>query len=331
MNILPLSIRACLLASALAPFSAIAASDATPAIGQALVNESVAASGNTLWSARSGGYRPLSGLGLDSALSDPNVGAALVYQPNGSLSLFSSVFTPKAYERGSASVPWCAESSGLLRIGSLGQECLMQGTLQFELPGRVASAQTGVNFSGGNWDVTLSYGLTWLMNKLDMVGANAEPQLAELSSSAALPGAFNLLDAQTQGVAIGAQWRLTQASALQLNAALNQLRLHSSGYALPGLNVNEAQAGVGLAYGPFTGNVSGRVQRAYGPAVSGNAALWGGLDLGVSWRTPWRGELTVGARNLVTKGEQVLLPDPQAANTERSSTRTPYVRYKQDL
>ena len=147
----------------------------------------------------------------------------------------------------------------------------------------------------------------------------------------AAPTSSNLIDVRAQGVAMGAQWHLTPASALQFNAALNQLRVHG-GYTLPGLNIDEAQAGLGLLYGQFSGNVSGHVQRARGPLLPGTSgALWGGLDLGVSWRTPWRGELTLGARNLVTKGEEPRLPDPQAASIDRTSTRTPYVRYKQDL
>jgi hypothetical protein len=331
MNILPLSIRICLLTAVCAPLSAMAAGPVVPAGAQALAIEATAATGNTLWSARTGGYRPLSGYGLDADLADDSLGSTLVLQTNNRLSMFSSLFGTQAYERGSASVPWCAESSGLLRIGSLGQECLMQGMLQFELPGRVASAQAGVNFSGQNWDVTLSYGLSWLMDKLELPGgAQAHLRDAEfLANSSSLPTLLNQTDVQTQGLAVGAQWRLTQASALQLNAALNQLRVNN-GYVLPGLNINEAQAGVGLVYGPFSGNVSGHMQRAHSPSLPG-AALWGGLDLGVSWRTPWRGELTIGARNLVTKGEEPLLPDPQAANPDRTSTRTPYVRYKQDL
>lgn len=330
MNMLPLKLRSCVLAALLAPASAFAAGLAVPGPADSLAAEAAPGSGHTLWSARSGGYRPLSSMGLDSSFSDDNAGATLVLQPDGSLSLFSSLVSARSLERGAASVPWCAEASGLLRIGSLGQECLMQGTLQFELPGQIASAQTGVNFSGQNWDVTLSYGLSWLMDKLDISRADPVMNLPGLALGGVLPTSFNLLDAKSQGMALGAQWRLTEASALQLNAAINQLRVQN-GFVLPGLNVSEAQAGVGLVYGPFSGNVSGHMQRATGPALPGSGALWGGLDLGVSWRTPWRGELTLGARNVVTKGEQELLPDPQAASIDRSSARTPYVRYKQDL
>ena len=335
MNMLPLnSPRICLLAALLVPLSAFANGLAPPGNAQSLASAPPPASSNPLWSARSGGYRPLSGYGLDRHLADESLGATLVFQPDGRLSLFSSLswLSPQASQRGATSVPWCAEASGLLRIGSLGQECLMQGTLQFELPGQIASAQTGVNFSGQNWDVTLSYGLSLLMNKLDMTNAHSNLRFPGLTSSNSLPTSNKLIDVQAQSMALGAQWRLTPASALQFNAALNQLRVHG-GYTLPGLNIDEAQAGLGLLYGQFSGNISGHMQRAHGPLLPGTSgALWGGLDLGVSWRTPWRGELTLGARNLVTKGEEPLLPDPQQATSiDRTSTRTPYVRYKQDL
>lgn len=296
---------------------------------ESLIRENAPSTGNRLWSARSGGFQPRSGFGLDGHLNDDNVGATLVLQPDGNLSVFSSLAASAASEPSTTSVPWCAEASGLLRIGSLGQQCLMQGVLQFELPGQIASTQTGVNFSGQNWDATVSYGLSWLMDKLDLAPAQPNRLFAQQLGVGAVGSPVNVIDAQVQGLSMGAQWRLTEQSALQLNAALNQLRMQNNTM-IPGLNINQAQAGVGMVYGPFSGNISGHLQRARGPTLPGNA-LWGGLDLGVSWRTPWRGELTVGARNLVTKGEDVLLPDPQSSSIDRTSTRTPYVRYKQDL
>jgi len=326
MNMSPRTTRA-LLCLALSAGGHAWAAEADSA-GFALAREAAPATGSRLWSARSGGFQPNSGWGLGAHLDDEGIGATMVLQPDGSLSMFSSLLAAQAADGGTTSVPWCAESSGLLRIGSLGQQCLMQGTLQFELPGQITSAQTGVNFGGQQWDVTLGYGVSWLMNKLDLRPAASGLAAQALPASASgLP--IPLVDAQVHGLAMGAQWRLTPQSAFQLNAALNQLRMQNSPV-LPELNVNQAQAGVGLVYGPFSGNVTGHMQRARGPALPGNN-LWGGIDLGVSWRTPWRGELTLGARNLVSKGEDVLLPDPQAASIDRSSTRTPYVRYKQDL
>ena len=74
-----------------------------------------------------------------------------------------------------------------------------------------------------------------------------------------------------------------------------------------------------------------RVVRADGQGGD-PAAAWTGFDLGVSWRTPWRGELSFGAENLISRGDINALPDvPPTTEADQSAARTPYVRYKQDL
>lgn len=55
---------------------------------------------------------------------------------------------------------------------------------------------------------------------------------------------------------------------------------------------------------------------------------WEGLGLGVTWRTPWSGELSVGADNVITRGRNPFAPVGQ--NGEDEGT-VPYVRYEQDL
>ena len=54
----------------------------------------------------------------------------------------------------------------------------------------------------------------------------------------------------------------------------------------------------------------------------------GSLGLGLSWRTPWSGQLTVGADNLVTRGKNPFAP---AASQGDDEGAVPYVRYEQDL
>ena len=55
---------------------------------------------------------------------------------------------------------------------------------------------------------------------------------------------------------------------------------------------------------------------------------WEGLGLGLTWRTPWSGQLTVGADNLVTRGKNPFSP---SYDTEQDEGAIPYVRYEQDL
>ena len=79
---------------------------------------------------------------------------------------------------------------------------------------------------------------------------------------------------------------------------------------------------VGGGYGPFSGNIVGRVTN-----VPGQPGEWRGLGLGFTWRTPWSGQLTVGADNVVTRGKN---PFAAPAGNEEQGT-VPYVRYEQDL
>ena len=85
---------------------------------------------------------------------------------------------------------------------------------------------------------------------------------------------------------------------------------------------NSKSLSVGGGYGAFSANIVGRVVD-----VPGQPGKWEGLGLGLTWRTPWSGQLTVGAENVVTRGK-----NPFSPNSENSDEGTvPYVRYEQDL
>lgn len=78
---------------------------------------------------------------------------------------------------------------------------------------------------------------------------------------------------------------------------------------------------LGGGYGAFSANIIGRVVDTPGQPK------WEGLGLGLTWRTPWSGQLTVGAENVVTRGK-----NPFSLNNENLDEGTvPYVRYEQDL
>ena len=78
---------------------------------------------------------------------------------------------------------------------------------------------------------------------------------------------------------------------------------------------------VGGGIGAFGASIVGHVLDTPGqPAFSG-------LGVGLTWRTPWSGQLTVGADNVVTRGR-----NPFSANSLDDVEGTvPYVRYEQDL
>lgn len=79
---------------------------------------------------------------------------------------------------------------------------------------------------------------------------------------------------------------------------------------------------VGAGVGNFGANIIGRVVDT--PGAPGH---WSGLGLGLTWRTPWSGQLTVGAENVVTRGKNPFAP----SNSDQDEGTVPYVRYEQDL
>lgn len=79
---------------------------------------------------------------------------------------------------------------------------------------------------------------------------------------------------------------------------------------------------LGGGIGAFGVNIIGEVVDTPG------SDKWEGLSLGLSWRTPWSGQLTVGADNLVTRGKNPFSPATSKGDEEGA---VPYVRYEQDL
>ena len=73
--------------------------------------------------------------------------------------------------------------------------------------------------------------------------------------------------------------------------------------------------------GTFGANILGHVTDTPGQA------RWEALGIGLTWRTPWSGQLSVGAENVVTRGK-----NPFSVNGQKDDEGTvPYVRYQQDL
>jgi len=78
---------------------------------------------------------------------------------------------------------------------------------------------------------------------------------------------------------------------------------------------------VGGSYGAFSANIIGQVVDSPGQP------RWENLGLGVTWRTPWSGQLTVGADNIVTSGRNPFSPRGET----RDEGTVPYVRYEQNF
>lgn len=175
----------------------------------------------------------------------------------------------------------------------------------------------------------LSFGLSWLnvenLPLLSGFAANASPIDLALVD---MPGLVDYrLDSSRQVNARGV-WQLGQDKIIDLSATLGRAKVSPIWYGLAnsGLDLDQASLGLGLASGSLRGSIVGRISSIDVPGQIG-ARRWSGLDLGVSWRTPWRGEVTVGAQNVWSAQLDAAAP----READPSQARMPYVQYRQDL
>ncbi|PNS07422.1 hypothetical protein Lysil_1598 [Lysobacter silvestris] len=85
---------------------------------------------------------------------------------------------------------------------------------------------------------------------------------------------------------------------------------------------NTQSLSLGGGVGNIRANIFGRVVNVPGQPK------FEGFGLGVTWRTPWSGQLSVGAENIVTKGSN---PFAVPNKDGKEDSAVPYVRYQQDL
>lgn len=181
-----------------------------------------------------------------------------------------------------------------------------------------------------NPQLEISMGLGWLRNDHALPSIGSDQLLASPIDLALLSGSHGAayqLDSGRNLHATGS-WALSPNSSFNLSAALSRAELSPIWFGLPGadLDWDQISLGVGVSKGSLRGSIVGRIN-SLGPESGLDEQRWGGIDLGVSWRTPWRGEVTVGAQNLWSVP---LAPAPER-ETDASRARVPYVQYRQDL
>ena len=185
---------------------------------------------------------------------------------------------------------------------------------------RVIGSEVGATYNAGRYSLGLSVGT-------DSVPGNASlPRLLP----GAVPGVNGLpgFDGSTQLNAHG-RLALDAKSGIDLGASVGRVRLLPGN--LMGINALDQKAvSFGVDSGPLSGSIVGRTMQPQAgvPGAGYNPdRRWSSIDLGVTWRLPWQGQLSIGAQNLWSSGNSVNTP----AGPEPDQSRTPYVQYHQDL
>jgi hypothetical protein len=181
----------------------------------------------------------------------------------------------------------------------------------------------GLGWMSPEGGLDLTYGLSWLQAR---DGAPAFSGIGAGVPVLTLPQALaSGLESETSLFARG-RWRFADDAALDLGASYGRgstLVNGTLGSTLPGVDIDQLSLSLGVDAGSLRGAIVGHVLRSDDPLLVGRK--WTALDLGVSWRTPWRGEISVGAQNLWSAP----LDAPREADP--SQARTPYIQYRQDL
>lgn len=200
---------------------------------------------------------------------------------------------------------------------------------------RLLTAVLGMGWTQPEGSFDFSYGLSWLRTQDASVPLFAAPQ-AQVQSLARLPvlavsrgGSL----ARDDTVFARGRWQLAESRTLSFGASLSRSqwvpllpggsRIDGIPVARSGLDINQLSLSLGLDVGSLRGAVIGHVMRSDDPLLGDRR--WTAVDLGISWRTPWSGEISVGAQNLWSSPQ-----NPREAVTDPVQ-RTPYVQYRQDL
>lgn len=182
---------------------------------------------------------------------------------------------------------------------------------------RVIGSEVGATYIDGRYSLGLS------------VGTDRTPNSAALPRvlPGAVPGVNGLIDfASSAQLNARGRVALDNKSGIDLGASVGRIRLLPG--SLLGVNTLDQKAlSFGVDHGPLTGSIIGRTMQ---PSIPGGLYAdkrWNSIDLGVTWRLPWQGQLSIGAQNVWSSGSSVNTP----VGPEPDQSRTPYVQYHQDL
>ena len=215
---------------------------------------------------------------------------------------------------------WC---QGVIGLVAHAAECALVAAPGLAPQPALSRQSLGVGWSSGPLDIALATSRQsgWSAGTYGVLGATGSASMAET------PGLlFPLGLGESRDLAVSGLWRLAPWGGLTLGATVGESQWQLAPGSAP-LALDQAAVQIGLSYGAFSGGITGRAVRQ----PNGVEPVWSGLDIGFAWRTPWRGELSIGAQNLIGRGSPGALPAPAAPALDEATARTPYVRYTQDL
>jgi hypothetical protein len=218
----------------------------------------------------------------------------------------------------------CNSGSVITSVGSMAGHCMLVNLgAQQNAPAKINGV---AQLQRGRATVTGSLGLG-----RETLGPSSPLPLGNNAADRRLLDSLlgtNTATLDTRNASLIGQVNLGTQSWLSIGGTLARVRLIPTEQLRGGLPPEWGAGSLRLAggRGNFGGEITGQMIE-----VPGQSNRYSTFGAGVTWRTPWKARLSVGADNIVTRGKNPFgLPDAQDAQAEDEG-RVPYVRYQQDL
>jgi hypothetical protein len=217
-------------------------------------------------------------------------------------------------------LPGVPAASSCLAIGGVATDGLQRGEI-------------GAGFAGNGVKLDLSLG----QSQSDSAASPAAtrrtslPRVLPAEGGADVAAPLWFRNSTSTNISARGQLDVAPDTSVKLGASVGRVRfLPDAGLPASDDTLDQATLSLGIQHGAVRGAIVGHVLE---PSLPG-AALdqnqrWSGIDLGISVRLPWRGELNFGAQNVWTSGRTPLLFGPGTGAPDQG--RVPYVQYHQDL
>lgn len=192
------------------------------------------------------------------------------------------------------------------------------------------SGEVGAGFANNAVKLDVSVGQSRTSDSAAALNAAANlPRVLPSGAGAAIASPLLFPDSTASHVSARGQIRILPDTQLDVGASHGRVHFLPNAGLAGSNDLDQTTLSFGIEHGPVSGTIVGRtLEPALPGATLDSSQRWSGIDLGVSVRLPWQGELSFGAQNVWSSGRQPLL-NLQDVSPEQA--RVPYVQYHQEL
>jgi hypothetical protein len=220
----------------------------------------------------------------------------------------------------------CNDDKALTSVVSLAGHCMLadlNGSDRFA-PGSSRNGAGVLQLKRGPAQLNAGLGLS-SATLGDGIGSISDPATDHrLLNSLLGPGA----NVDERNASLVGQMSIGSQGWVSIGGTVARARLIPAGQLPGGLpqEWNKGSLNFSAGSGSFGGEITGQMIE-----IPGQSTRYSTFGASMTWRTPWRARVTVGADNLLSRGKNPFAPADAPTDEKKDEGRVPYVRYQQDL